>query len=185
MRFKDRVEFEYDPEIFKLQTDVQTALGIYSEYIKRHSPRRPLPKFMEIDRRTTTFDHLWHVPLSDRTAFSRVFDMPVIVQAQKPDWRLTRVGIVPLQKNQVWMGHLILKEADWWPVRGDMMIFNGYRNMIINVVVDPNSYWQQTNVWMGIICTTVIPPEGDAKPLINPAVPVPAELYQTQPVPQV
>ena len=183
MRFKDRIEFEYDPETFGLG-DTQTALKIYAEYTRRHSPRRPLPKFFEVDRRTATFDHLWHVPLTDRTVFSRVFEMPVIVQAQKPDWRLTRVGVVPLQKNKVWMAHVILQEMDWWPVRGDLMYYNGYRNMIITVEVDPTSYWQQTNVWMGIICTTVIPPEGDARPLLNPGEAAPAEIFQTQPVPE-
>lgn len=174
MKFSERIEYSYDPEIFTLQ-DTQTALRIHSEYIEKHSPRRPLPKFMEIDRSTGKFDHLWHVPLESRTAFSRLIDMPVILQPQKPDWRLTRVGVVPMQKVKVWMGHLLLQKADWWPLRGDMMVFNGYRHMLVTIEVSPESFWQQTNVWLGLVCTAVIPPEGDARPLLNINDAVPGE----------
>ena len=149
MRFSDRREFLYDPELFRASPDVDTALKIHSEYIKRSSPR-PLPRFLEVDRRSSKIDHLWHVPLDDRTVFSRVIDMPAIIQFERPDWRLTRVGLVPQQKCKVWMGNLLLQEADWFPMRGDMVYWNGYRHMIINVVLDPSAFWQQTNVWLGL-----------------------------------
>ena len=90
---------------------------------------------MEVDRSSAKVDALWHVPLDDRTVFSRVFEMPVIIQFEKPDWRLTRVGIVPQQKTVVWMANSVLQEVDWFPMRGDMMFYNGYRHMIVNVVL--------------------------------------------------
>jgi len=101
--------------------------------------------------------------------------MPVIIQTERPDWRLTKVGIVPQQKHKVWMANRLLKEADWFPMRGDIMYYNGYRNMIINVVLEPQSFWQQTNVWLGLVCETIITADGDAKPLVNPSAPQPAE----------
>lgn len=184
MRFTERREFLYDPELFRASPDVDTALKIHSEYIKRSSPR-PLPRFFEVDRRSSKIDHLWHVSLDDRTVFSRVIDMPVIIQFERPDWRLTRVGLVPQQKCKVWMGNLLLQEADWFPMRGDMVYWNGYRHMIINVVLDPSAFWQQTNVWLGLVCETIIPAEGDARPVTDQGVAVPREIIQTRPMPEV
>ncbi len=182
MRFSDRKEFNYDPQLFGL-ADVQTALRIHSEYVKIHSAR-PTPRFFEVDRRSAKIDHLWHVPLDDRTVFSRTIDMPAIMQFERPDWRLTRVGLVPQQKCKVWMANLLLQEYDWFPMRGDLVYWNGYRHMIINVVLDPSSFWQQTNVWLGLVCETVIPAEGDARPLTNMGVAVPREYAQTRAIPE-
>jgi len=66
-----------------------------------------------------------------------------------------------------------------------MMYWNGYRHMILNVVLAPESYWQQTNVWLGLVCETIIPAEGDARPLVDIGTPVPRELVQTRPMPEV
>ena len=182
MKFTERIEWVYDPELFGL-ADTQQALRFYAEFVTRMSPR-PYPKFFEVDRRSTRYDDLWHVSLDDRTVFSRVTEMPVIIQAERPDWRLTRVGIVPQQKHKVWMGNLLLQKADWFPMRGDFMYFNGYRHMLINVVLEPNAFWGQSNVWTGLLVETVIPADGDARPLVNPGVPPPAERIQTQPLPE-
>jgi hypothetical protein len=181
--FNQRKEWHYDPEMFRL-TDTQTALTIHAEYIQRTSPR-PYPKFYEVDRRSEKSDDLWHVSLDERTVFSRVIEMPVLIQAERPDWRLTRVGIAPLQKYKVWMANLLLQKMDWFPMRGDIMYYNGYRNLLINVVLEPTSYWQQTNVWLGLVCETCIPADGDARPLLDPGVPPPAERIQTRPLPEV
>ena len=183
MRFLERKDFLYNPDLF-VRADTQVALAMHSEYIERGSPRHPLPKFFEVDRRSNKLDHLWHVPLDDRTVFSRVIEMPALFQAERPDWRLTRVGIVPHQKFKVWMGNLILQKVDWFPVRGDLVYYNGYRHMIINVVMEPSAYWQQTNVWLGLVCETVIPAEGDARPVVDPGVAIPRELVQTRPWPE-
>jgi hypothetical protein len=183
VKFTERKEFLYDAEVFKQRPDVTTALGIHSEYIRRHSPRPP-PMFFEVDRRSEKFDSLWHVSLDDRTAFSRSFEMPIIIRSERPDWRLTRVGLTPLQKHKVWMGNLILQEMNYFPVRGDFMFFNGYRHMIINVVLEPDAFWQQTNVWLGLHCETCIPADGDARPLLDQSVAVPAERLQTRPLPE-
>jgi hypothetical protein len=181
--FDQRKEWHYDPEQYRL-ADTQTALGIHAEYIRVCSPR-PYPKFYEVDRRSEKYDDLWHVPLDERTVFSRVIEMPVIIKAERPDWRLTRVGIAPQQKYKVWMANLLLQQYEYFPMRGDIMYFNGYRNMIINVVLEPESYWHQTNVWLGLVCETIIPADGDARPLINPGDPPPAERIQTRPLPEV
>ena len=139
---------------------------------------------MEVDRRAMKYDALWHVPLDDRTVFSRVLDVPAIVTKERPDWRLTRVGIVPQQKHKFWLANLILEQIDYFPVRGDMVYYDGYRHIIINTVLEPNAFWQQTNVWLGMVCETVIPAEGDARPLVNLGVAAPAESIQTRPLPE-
>jgi hypothetical protein len=181
--FNERKEWQYDMAQYGL-ADTQTALKIHAEYINKMSPR-PYPKFYEIDRRSERYDDLWHVPLDDRTKFSRVIDeLPVIVQAERPDWRLTRVGIVPQQKYKVWMSNLGLQAANYFPTRGDIMYYNGYRNMIINVVIEPTSMWMQTNVWLGLLVETTIPADGDARPLVSPNEPAPSERIQTRPLPE-
>ena len=48
-----------------------------------------------------------------------------------------------------------------------MVFWNGYRYAIINVVLPPEAYWQQTNVWLGMYVECAIVPEGDAKPLVD------------------
>ena len=182
MKYAERKQFLYDPEIFRL-SDTQTALGIHAEAVRKFSPN-PKPKFMEVDRRAMKYDALWHVPLDDRTVFSRVLDVPAIVTKERPDWRLTRVGIVPQQKHKFWLANLILEQIDYFPVRGDMVYYDGYRHIIINTVLEPNAFWQQTNVWLGMVCETVIPAEGDARPLVNLGVAAPAEITQTRPLPE-
>jgi hypothetical protein len=184
VKFTERKEWLYDMAMFGL-ADTQTALTIHSEYIRTHSPIPP-PRFFEVDRRSAKFDHLWHVPLDERTVFSReISAMPVLVQKERPDWRLTKVGLVPQQKHKIWMGNLLLQQADWFPNRGDLMFYDGYRHMIINVVLEPTAFWGQTNVWLGLICETVIPADGDARPVIDPSVAVPRESIQTRPLPEV
>lgn len=179
MKFTDRKEFTYDEQLFGSRTDLKTALAIHHEYVKMASPK-PYPLFYEVDRRSEKVDALWHVSLDDRTVFSRVIDgLPVILKAERPDWRLTRVGITPQQKYTIWMSNLGLAAVNWFPMRGDVMYFNGYRNMIISVTLEPQSYWQQTNAWLGLTCSTIIPADGDARPLINPGSPPPAERIQT------
>jgi hypothetical protein len=173
VRFEERKEWLYDPQLFR-QSDTQTALKIHAEYVKKFSPY-PYPKFYEVNRSSSHYDELWHVPLNSGTIFSRVIDLPVIIQAERPDWRLTRAGLIPHQKYKVWMANLWLQETNWFPMRGDFMQYNGYRNTIINVVLEPNFYWQQTNVWLGLICETAILPDGDARPLINPTETAPSE----------
>ena len=182
MTFDQRKEWHYDPEQYRLK-DVQTALTIHAEYIRVTSPR-PYPKFYEVDHRSEKYDDLWHVPLDERTVFSRVIDLPVIINAERPDWRLTRVGIAPQQKYKVWMANLLLQQHNYFPVRGDIMYFNGYRNMIINVVLEPTSYWQQTNVWLGMVCECSLPPDGDARPVLDNQNTVPAEMANTRPLPE-
>lgn len=183
MRFHERLEFHYDAAAAAL-SDTQTALGLHAEYIKMNTPV-PMPKVFEVDRQSSKYDPLWHVPLDERTPFARTFDLPMLVKAEKLDMRYTRVGIVPQQRCKFWMANLHLEEADWFPMRGDYIFWNGYRNMIINVNLEPTSFWNQTNVWLGLSCDTIIPAEGDARPLTNMAEAVPRELRQTRPVPEV
>ena len=182
MRFLDRKEFLYDSELFS-RNDTQTALRIHAEYV-RQSSAKPAPRVFEVDRRSEKIDPLWHVSLDERTVFAREFEMPMIVTTERPSWRLTRVGMVPQQRCKFWMANLHLVEKDWFPMRGDFIYWNGYRNMIINVVFEPNAFWGQTNVWTGLVCETIIPAEGDARPVLDPAHAVPRELIQTRPVPE-
>jgi hypothetical protein len=193
MRFTERKEFVYDPEVFRLR-DTQVALSMYAEWVRVTSPR-PYPKFFETDRDTTKIDDLWHVPLTERTTFSRTLDIPAIASFEKPDWRLTKLGITPLQRFKFTLAALHLHPLDesakkeknpirlnYFPLRGDMIYYMGYRLMIINVVLEPAAYWQQTNVWMGLVCEASIAPDGDAKPIPNLGVTAPAEEPGTPPM---
>jgi hypothetical protein len=183
MKFTERKEWLYDPLVFQ-RKDTQTALRIHREWTKKHSPN-PAPKFFEVDRATAKFDQLWHVPLDDRTVFSRTLEIPAINTQEKPQWRLTKIGLVPQRKDKFTMSNLILQEFDYFPNRGDLVFYNGYRYMIVNVVIEPNAYWHQTNVWMGLVVECMIPPEGDARPVPNLSVPTPSEMGQTRPLPEV
>lgn len=182
MKFNERKQWTYDPEVFR-RSETNIALTIHAEYVKKFSGR-PTPTFLEVDRRSAKIDALWHVPLDDRTHFSRSLEMPAIIQFQKPDWRLTKVGITPQKKLNAWLANLLMQEHDYFPVRGDLLIYEGYRYMIINVVLPPEAYWQQTNVWMGMVCECSLPPEGDARPLIDTQTVAPAELGNRRPLPE-
>lgn len=186
MRYIERKQFLYDPDIFKL-SDTQTALGMSGEYVRASSPI-PLPKFFEVDRSFTNFDALWHMPLTDRTVFTRELEVPCIATFAKPDWRLTKLGIKATQQFNFWLANIHLtppdKESandpkavrlDYFPLRGDMIFYIGYRLMIINVYLEPSAYWQQTNVWTGLICQACIAPDGDARPIPNLGVAAPSE----------
>jgi hypothetical protein len=199
VRYSERKEFLFDSEVFK-RSDTQTALQIQAEYVRAASPN-PYPKFFEVDRSSGKVDDLWHMPLTERTTFARTLDVPAIAGFQKPDWRLTKLGIKPIQQFTFWLANLHLhpfdeaanqEEAttgkkplrlDYFPLRGDLIYYIGYRLMIINVVLDPKAYWAQTNVWLGLICEACIVPDGDARPIPNQGEAAPAEL-STAPVPQ-
>lgn len=174
MLFTERNEFVYDMEMFA-GADLQTALKIHREYSVKFSPQPP-PQFLEVDRSQAQMDELWHTPIGPRTVFSRTLSIPSLVVAEKPDWRLTRIGLVPQQRSKFVLSNLLLQEANYFPNRGDLVVYNGYRYMIVNVALEPNGFWAQTNVWLGLVVETRIPPEGDAKPVVNPGVLAPAEV---------
>lgn len=168
MKFTDQKEFQYDPVLFRF-AETQTALKVYAEYVQKYTPR-PAPKTLEVERSTDQIDPVWHVPLSSRTQFSRELLIPVIVHTSKQKWVFdpnTKV-LIPKRTNQVIMAFLHLQKLDYFPQKGDFIIYSGYRNIIIEVEVPPEAYWQQTNCWMGLTCHTEIAIEGDAKPVVNP-----------------
>jgi hypothetical protein len=177
VRFVERKEFTYDPELFK-RSDTQLALRIQREAVTKHSPR-PFPRFMEVNRNEGQYDDLWHVSFNPRVPISRELDIPAINVFDKPNWKLTRIGMVPHRVDRFWLANLSLQEADYFPLRGDYVFFVGYRYIIINVVLPPEAYWQQTQVWLGLVVECVIPPSGDARPLTNPSVAVAGEKLQT------
>jgi len=193
MRYTERKEFLYDTEVFKLR-DTQIALTMYAEWVRISSPK-PRPKFFEVNRDITKIDTLWHMPLTDRTTFTRELDVPVIAKFEKPNWKMTKLGIKPVQQFNFIIANLHLQPSglpsiaekevvrlDYFPLRGDMIYYLGYRLMITNVVLAPEAYWGQTNVWMGLICEATIAPDGDARPLTNLGETAPAE-KPTAPVP--
>jgi hypothetical protein len=186
MRYYERKEFLYDSEIFR-RSDVKIALQIQAEYVRTFSPI-PYPTFFEVNRQDNNFDDLWHMPLPERTTFSRTLDIPAIVNFEKPDWRLTKLGIKPIQHYKFWLANLHLHPldettkdipkiitTDYFPLRGDQIYYNGYRLMIINTVLDPKAYWAQTNVWLGCVVEASIVPDGDARPIPDLSVAAPAE----------
>jgi len=173
MKFNDRKDFLYDPTLFS-RADTQTALKINAEYIRKFAPN-PRPKFFEINKTSVEIDKLWHVPTGQRTPISREIEVPCLNMFERPDWRLMKVGLVPVRKDKFLCSNLILQELDYFPSRGDLVAWNGYRYAIINVVLDPTAYWHQTNVWMGLYVECSIAPEGDASPVTNVMATVPAE----------
>lgn len=173
MKFHERKEFHYDPELFKAN-DTQRALLIHQEYLEKHASK-PRPKFLEASQSVADIDPLWHVSTSDRTIISRELDIPAIVKFEKLQWRLTRLGRIPQQNLRFWLANLTLQKFDYFPTAGDQVYWNGYRLGITGIDFEPRSYWQQTNVWLGLIAVAAIIPEGDARPSINPGKVVSAE----------
>jgi hypothetical protein len=182
MKFTDRKEWLYNPALFS-RSDTQTALKMHKEWTLKNSPQPP-PRFFEVDRDVNKVDELWHYSLDDRTVFSRVLDIPCVNTHGPNEWRLTKIGLVPQRKDKFKMSNLILQDVNYFPERGDMVFYNGYRYMIINIVLDPKAYWGQTNVWMALAAEAIIPPEGDARPLIDVSQPAPAEIAQCRPLPE-
>lgn len=174
MKFSERKQFLYDPQLFT-RFDTKTALKLHDEYVKKHSPVPP-PKFLEVSRDPNDIDPLWHAPISTRTQFSRELCIPAINQFQKPDWRLTKIGVVPQRRDNFWLSNISLSEFDYFPLRGDLVYWYGYRYMIENVDLPPEAYWQQTGVWLGLVCKCIIVPEGDVRPLKDAGHTVPAEV---------
>lgn len=167
MRYTERPEFPYDPAVFKLR-DTQMALRIYDEATRKHSAR-PSPVFFEVDRATEKLDPLWNVPLTGREVISRNFELPCINSFQKNEWTLTKLGIVPQRRDEFTLSHLSLIKIDYFPNRGDYVLYNGYRYQIIHVEIPGGAYWHQTNVWLGIQIRCIIPPDGDGKPIMPSA----------------
>lgn len=85
-----------------------------------------------------------------------------------------------MRQDQFWFSNLGLQKVDWFPLKGDQIYYNGYRYFIWQVVIGPESYWQQTNVWLGLYVDAIIPPTGDAAPPVNPGEATPTETSPTQ-----
>jgi hypothetical protein len=165
VRFTERKEFLTDPALVTKASTV-TALKIFANYVRAHSAKPP-PKFFELDRSNAEVDPLWHIPTGPRAKITRELEIPAINRFQKPSWSLTRLGIVPQRRDDFILAYNILQEVDYFPERGDRVYWNGYRYIILEVVIDPEAYWGQTNQWVGLRVECVVPPDGDARPLPN------------------
>lgn len=168
MRYKERPEYPCDPEVFKL-SDTQTAMMIYDESVSKHSAR-PTPIFLEVDRSLSNIDPLWHTPLGGNEKLSRRFDLPAInlFPNGKNEWTMKAYGMVPQRRDDFILSHLSLIKFDYFPVRGDYVIWNGYQYMITFVEIPGEAYWGQTNVWLGLKVKCMIPAGGDGKPTSFP-----------------
>jgi hypothetical protein len=180
MRFTERKDFLTDPAIFKRKDSI-TALKIYAESVKKYSANPP-PKFFEVDRNESQFDALWHATINDREAYTREIGIPAINKFIKPDWKLTRMGVTPQRRDDFILAYNILSEVDYFPLRGDRVYWNGYRYIILKVVIDPEAYWQQTNQWLGLRVECIVPPEGDSRPTpTDVSTRIPAEISTAAP----
>lgn len=162
MLYTERKEFVYDPQLGELY-DTKQALKLADEYCRRYGSR-PTPRFFEVDRAVENVDPYWHIPKSVRTKFSRELDIYAINQFQKPSWPLTKLGITYQRKDLFWISNIALATANYFPLRGDMVYWTGYRYVIIEVNVPPEAYWGQTGVWTSLTVTAVVPADGDAIP---------------------
>ena len=165
MKFTDRPNFIYDPAVAGLG-DTVVALRIHDEYVRQHSAR-PAPLFLEVDRAVSQMDPLWHTPKAGRTQFSRQISVAAINTFERPQWTLQPIGLVPQRRDKFWLSNLSLQRVNWFPNRGDLVVWNGYRYALVDVVITPEGYWGQTGVWLGLYVLAVILPEGDAGPLDN------------------
>jgi hypothetical protein len=181
MTFTERREFLYDSTVFK-RNDTQTALRIHDEYIRKHSGV-PNPRFYEVDRQSAVIDPLWLQPVGARAQFTRVLDVPALVQFDKLNWAMVRQGRIPQQRVRFWTSNLTLQGLDYFPLQGDLVYWNGYRAEITSIEFEPNSYWQQTNVWLGIVYVAQIVPDGDSRPLGDPSTPAESEISPAAPRP--
>lgn len=173
MQFNDRKDFLYTAEVFKL-SNTKTALKIYAEWVKKHSAI-PRPVFFEVDRQLQKIDPLWHYAVDSRTKYAREISMPAVNMFDQPKWKRSKHGITNVRTDKFLLAHNILEELDYFPMIGDQIAWNGYRYQITEINMDKECYWQQTNVWMGLYVTAIIPPDGDAKPTVNAQQLVPAE----------
>ena len=148
MKFTDRKEFLTDPELFK-RADVVVAQRLHAEYTRVHAPK-PYPKFFEVNRDEALYDDLWHAPVNKKMQYDRALDVPCLNKFIKPDWRITKLGLVAQRRDDFIISYLTLQELNYFPTRGDGVYWNGYRYIILNVVLDPESYWQQTSAWTGL-----------------------------------
>ncbi len=162
VKYTARKEFLYDPDLNAL-ADVKIALGIFDEYCRRYGARPPV-RFLEANRKVEDIDPIWHVPKNNRTQYDRTLDIPAINQFQKPNWKLTKLGITYQRRDQFWLSNLSLQKFDYFPLRGDAAYWSGYRYMIIDVVLPPDAYWGQTQAWTGLVVDCVVPADGDAIP---------------------
>lgn len=136
---------------------------------------------MEVDRRDQQFDPLWHMPVGPRTVFSREIAMPCLNTFDKMQFRRSSFQIQPKRIDNFMLSHNLLEAADYFPMQGDMVFWQGYRYAIVDVAVDPAGYWHQTNVWTGIYVVAIIPPDGDARPPLNPMSRLPTEVTRIRP----
>ena len=183
MLYHERKEFLYDSELFK-RADSTIALRLYDEYCKKNAPH-PLPQFFEVDRTPGNVDHLWNMPTTERTQFTKRSPMGIycINQFKKPDWRLKKSGQYPEQMDTFLISNIALQAIDYFPIRGDLVFWKGYRMMVTDSAPPPESYWQQTGVWLGLAVTAVIVPEGDARPIKDVSQPAPSEVSTAIPTP--
>lgn len=185
MKYTDRRILTYDSEVFK-RADVQTALMIHAEMIKKHSSI-PFPKVMEVRRDAQGIDPLWHMPISRRTEFDRTLDLPAIVTFEKARIKLKRWGRGIEQLAKVWVSQRHLEELNYFPLAGDIIAWGGYRFAVLEQDFEPSAYWGQTNIWLGLVLTAAIMPDGDVTPVVVAETALPAEkspIY-TGPAPKV
>jgi len=164
VKFTDRPEYLLDPALAQ-RHDVDIALRLHDDYVKTYSPRlnnEPAVTFLEVDRSPNKIDPLWHVQKSPTQEFSRKLQIFAINQFEKPDWRLKVQGIVPQRTDRFWVSRLELVRKDYYPTRGDLIMWNGYRYAVVESVIPPDAYWQQTGVWLGMYVRATINPDGDA-----------------------
>lgn len=160
MLFTDRTNFTYDPELGALG-DTVVALAMADEYITKFGAR-PTPKFFEVDRSAgVTIDPQWGTPRATRTQFSRELTIPAVNKFDNQNFRLWW-NKVTTRGDRFWVSNLGLQRANYFPIQGDQIFWNGYRVTIINVNVSPEAYWGQTGVWTSLMVDCILAPYGDA-----------------------
>lgn len=163
MRFSERKEFLYDPELGE-KKDGRIALRLFDEYCQKFSARPP-PRFFEVNRDPAGIDPIWHENENVRHQFLRTLDIYGINQFQKPSLtELLKTAITYQRKDTFWLSNLALKAFDYWPLRGDYVYWNGYRYMVLHVGLPPECHWGQTGLWTGLTVDCIVPAGGDALP---------------------
>jgi hypothetical protein len=186
MRYTDRTQFTYDPALNTI-ADTAIALRLHDEYIRKYSPAPNPPKFFEVDRGDGAVDPMWQMPVGANVNFTRELELPAInifkTQTFKPKVKFDSFPTdrVTTRRDQFWLSNLSLQAADYMPMRGDQVYWNGYRHGITLVIVPPESYWGQTGVWLGLVVECEILGAKVDTPVAQLATPVPAETAPAAP----
>lgn len=161
MLYSERKNYLYDPVIADLP-DAKRMLRLAMEFAEQ-STARPMPNFLEVDRTSGSIDPYWHMSKTPYTTFRRAICLPSVRRTARPQLVNGPQGQAYIRRDDFWVPNLALQLQDYFPQNGDEVAWNGYRYQVIEAIIDPETEFGQTGLWMWIVCRCLIVPLGDAQ----------------------